>query len=135
MNKESDFKFIERISKAKLQGLDYHYEVIETYFKLCYLYVMEYQLEELKFEQSFDGIFKFSNWVYDKLYTENDPLYIINEIYLFNNDKNEFTKLYSKFFKLFFRCSVDKFELYHKLDKEIQLRYKEFIDRYETYSQ
>lgn len=126
MDKEKDLELIKKISNIKINELDTNYEIIETYFKLCYFYVTESQLSELKFENSFNGIFKYSNWIHNQLYKGTDPLYTINEIFLFNNIENNFTKTFEKFDSLISAYSAKKMEIYNKLDAEIWYRYKEF---------
>ena len=128
MNTEKNLELIEKISNIEIDELGTNFEIIETYFKLCYFYVTESQLSELKFEESFDGIFKFSNWIHNQLYKGTDPLYTINEIFLFNKIENNFTKLFKKFDVLINDYSIKKMELYNELDAEIWYRYKEFIN-------
>lgn len=128
MDKEKDLKLIEKISNTKIDELGMNFEIIETYFKLCYFYVTESQLSELKFESSFDGIFKFSNWIHNQLYKGADPLYTINEIFLFNKNENNFTKFFEKFDRLINDYSIKRMELYNELDAEIWYRYKEFAN-------
>ena len=128
MNAEKDLELIEKISNIEIDELGTNFEIIETYFKLCYFYITESQLSELKFEESFDGLFKFSNWIHNQLYKGVDPLYVINQIFLFNKTENNFTKLFKKFDALMNDYNIKKIELYNELDAEIWYRYKEFMN-------
>ena len=128
MEKEKDFKIIEKISNTKINGLSDNFQLIELFFKICYVYVTETQLAELKFDNSFDGVFEFSNWVHNQLYKMNDPLSVLNQIYLFNNLDNDFTKLYKTFEGLMNDYNVNKYEIYNILSAEIWYRYKEYLN-------
>ena len=94
-NKEEVFDFIEKLCSLDLSKFELktsNEKEQELLFKLAYLFIKNNNI--INFEDSVDGLFNFLNWVFNQLYTKNDPLYVICEIFRKNNENQEFISLY-----------------------------------------
>ena len=130
-NKEEIFDFIEKLCSLDLSEFEIktgNEKEEELLFKLAYLFIKNNNI--INFEDSVDGLFNFLNWVFNQLYTKNDPLYVICEIFRKNNENQEFISLYEEFYNLMGGRDMDKPGKYENLYNNLCLKYNAYKNGY-----
>lgn len=125
MGLEKDLELISKICAVKdLEKWDIDCTLEEKekdLFTLARLFV-SYD-EFIHFEDSIEGAVKFLHWICGQLYTRNDSLYSIKQMFIYNKTHEEFVELYEKFYTSMYGREMDKEGLYTTLCGQIALRY------------
>lgn len=128
MNLETDLKLIQKMCAVTyLEKFDidcFLQDKEEMLFTLARMFVSYDEL--IHFDNSLEGAINFLHWVCGQLYTKNDSIYTISQIFKFNGTHGDFTNLYDKFYADMGGREMDKDGLYTILCGQIALRYNLF---------
>ena len=130
MNLEKDLELIKKICAVKnLEEFDIDCtlgEKEEMLFTLARMFVSYNEI--IHFDDSLEGASNFLHWICGQLYTKNDSLYTIMQIFKYNKIHDDFVELYEKFYKGMKGREMDKDGLYTTLCGQATLRYNLYIN-------
>jgi len=114
MNIDKDLKLIQKMCAVKnLEKFDINCSLQEQEEMLFILTRMFVSYDEIiHFDNSLEGAIKFIHWVCGQLYTKNDSLYTIMQIFKFNGAHGDFIELYNEFYISMGGREMDKDGLY-----------------------
>lgn len=128
MNLEADLKLIQKMCAVQnLEKLDIDgvlQEQEEMLFTLARMFVSYDEI--IHFDNSLEGAVNFLHWICGQLYTKNDSIYTISQIFKYNGKHKDFTNLYDKFYTSMGGREMDKDGLYTTICGQIALRYNLF---------
>jgi hypothetical protein len=130
MNIDKDLDLIKKLCTVKgLEKFDIDcslQEQEEMLFKLARMFVSYDEI--IHFDNSLEGAIEFIHWICGQLYTKNDSIYTISQIFKFNKTHSDFTDLYDKFYADMGGREMDKDGLYTTICGQIALIYNLYIN-------